>query len=148
MLPQRTVPPLQSSHSQVSTVTENEREGSLGLADLLEAVATHKNLRSVRLHAIHCHVRLPDLARYQHLDLLLLACQLGGLQNSRILESPTSSTKGQPCHSSQQLTLLQTAPRVEQAQAARLCTHCKFSLSTQNCKLSPGAVPCYCNLAR
>ena len=98
-LPQDTAPS-QSLHLQVSTATENEREGSLGLADLLEAVATHKNLLVVRLHAIHCHVRLPDLARFQHLDLLLLACQLGGLQNSRILESPTSSTEGQACRSS------------------------------------------------
>ena len=101
VLPQKTAP-RQSSDLQVSTTIESERDGCphLGLAALLEAVAMHNNLQSVRLQEIHCHIRLPDLARYKHLDLLLLACQLEGLQNSRILESPTSSTEGQP-HSEQ-----------------------------------------------
>ena len=43
---------------------------------------------------------------------------------------------------------LQTAPGVEHAQAALLYTHRTFSISTQNRKPSPDAVPCYCNLAR
>lgn len=117
----------------------------MGLADLLEAVATHKNLLSVSLHAIHCHVRLPDLARYQHLDLLLLACQLGGLQNSRILESPTSSTEGQPCRSSEHCGLHSPESSMHRLPS---CTRTVPFISTKNCKLSPGGVPRYCDLAR